>query len=149
MVEGFGEAADGFESTALPEAKGPLVGGDDEVELHGAVAPLFGAVEGVETHGAGDSAALLCGSGRIAAVGNVGPAAGLVGTEEVGANDLAPILISAFTGILIPVFGNEDLMMAGEPVSESGFPAGVAGESVGFSGADDGFEDGQDRFGVS
>jgi len=148
MEEGFGEAADGFESAALPEAEGALVGGDNEVELHGAVAALSGVVEGVEAHSAGDSAALLGGRGSIAAVGDVGSAAGLVGTEEVGANDLAPILISVFTDTLIGVFRDEDLMLAREPVGESGFAAGVAGESVGFSGADDGFEDGPDRFGV-
>jgi len=67
VEEGFGEAADGFESAALPETEGALVGGDDEVELHGAEATLFGVVEGVEAHGAGDSAALLGGSGGVAA----------------------------------------------------------------------------------
>lgn len=103
MEECFGEAADDFEAEALPEANGAFVGADDEIKLHGAEAAGFGVGEGMDAHGAGNAASGGVRGGDVAAVGDVGAAALLVGAEEIGADDGGGF------------FGDEDLVVAGEP----------------------------------
>jgi len=97
------EAADDFEATTLPEADGAFVGADDKIELHGAEAAGFGVGEGVSAHGASDAAAGGVRGGDVAAVGDVGAAALLIGAEEIGAED---------GGVF---FGDEDFVVIGEP----------------------------------
>ncbi len=136
MAEGAGEAADDLELETLPEADGTLVRGHDEVELHGAIAAGGGVAERVGAHGAGDAAAGGRRGRHVAAVGDVGAAAGLVGAEEVGPENAA-------RGV-----GDEDFVGGGLPVGE-GIVAGTGGgEGVGLAAADDRFEDRPEGVGV-
>jgi hypothetical protein len=130
------EAADNFETETLPEAHGAFVGADDEVELHGAKAAVFGVIERMRAHGAGYTATGGGRSGHIAAVGDVGAAAVLIGAKEIGADDV---------GVVV---GDEDLVGGREPKGESSFASDVARKGVGFAGAKDGFKNGPDGVGV-
>jgi hypothetical protein len=137
VEKGVGEAADGLEAEALPEAEGAVVGVDHEVELHGAVASGFGVVERVEAHGAGDSLAGEGCGGDVAAVDDVRAAALLIGSEVIGADDL------------VVVVGDEDFMSGSEPIGQGGFAGHVARQGVGVASADDRFDDGPDGVGVA
>jgi hypothetical protein len=53
MQEGSRETAYDFEVESLPEADGPFVCTDDEIELHGAEAPAGGMFDRMSAHGAG------------------------------------------------------------------------------------------------
>ena len=130
------EAADNFETEALPQADGARVGADDKVELHGAKAAIPGVIERMHAHGAGYAATGSGRSGHVAAVGDVGTAAILIGAEEIGADDAAV------------VEGDKDFVGGREPKRESGVVSDVARQSVGFAGAKDGFENGPDGVGV-
>ncbi len=137
VLVGGGEAAEGLETAAFPQRDRAQIGGDDEVELDGAVAARAGMGEGVPAHGAGDAAAGGVGGGHVAAIGDMGAAAGLVGADVVGAED-----VDFGFGF---GFGHEDLVAWGGPVGEGCGLGHVAGKRVGFAGADDGVEDAPDR----
>jgi hypothetical protein len=50
MLEGSRKTSDNFETEALPESHGALVGADDKVELHGTESASFGVIERMPTH---------------------------------------------------------------------------------------------------
>lgn len=137
VEEGVGEAADGLEAEALPEAQGAVVGVDHEVELDGAVAAGFGVVERVQAHGASDSLAGEGCGGDVAAVGDMRTAALLIGAKVIGADDL------------VVAVGDEDFMGGSEPIGQGGFTGHVARQGVGVSSADDRFDDGPDGVGIA
>src|SRR5208283_4619796 len=136
MKEGTREAANNLEAETLPEAHGAFVGADNEVELHGAKAALCSVIEGMRAHGTGYSATGGGGGGHVAAVGDVGTAAILIGAEEIGADDVAVVV------------GDEDFVSGREPKGERGVSRDVARKGIGFAGAKDGFENRPDGVGV-
>ncbi len=129
VVVGGGEAGEGCEAAGFPEGDGAGVGGNHEIELDGAVPAISGVGQRVLAHGAGDAAAGGGGGCHVAAIGDMGAAAGLVRADVVCANDFWS------------EHGNEDLMRGSGPVGEGGGAGHVAGQRVGFARADRGLQD--------
>src|ERR1035438_717848 len=100
VQKGLREAAHNYEAQTLPEAHGAFIGADDKIKLHGAEAAGFGALKRMCGHGAGNSAADGGSRSDVAAVGDVGAPALLIGAKKISADD-ARVLI-----------GDEDFVMA-------------------------------------
>ena len=106
MLEGSRKAPDNFETEALPEPYGPLVGTDDEVELHGTEPAIFGVFERMPTHRSSHASTGGANCGHVAAIGYVRASAFLIGVQKIGADYFAIF------------FGNEYFIAGGEPIGE-------------------------------
>src|SRR5690242_20821152 len=92
MLKRARQPAHDLESAGLPDANGPFVGRDDEVELHGAEAQGDGTLQGVLAHRAAEAASTCARRNDVAAVRHVSTAAVLVGFQEVRADDSAGVV---------------------------------------------------------
>lgn len=128
MEKGSGKAGEGAKAVFGPQVDGGVVGADDKVELDGAVTCHTSVVDGVGAHGAGDALASGVSGCEVAAVGDMGSAALLVGLDVVGADGLAVLL------------GDEDGVLGREPVGEGGGTVHIGGKGEDLRGAEDGLE---------
>lgn len=127
VAESSGKCADGGEAVLFPEGYGGEIGADDDVELHRVEAEGLCLAKGMLAHQAADAFSACCGCDHVAGVRDVGTATGLIGFEEVAAEDLI-----AF---------DSDVGMGSEPIGEEGFVSGAGFEDVGITGGDDFTED--------
>jgi hypothetical protein len=123
VVEGVRQRAGDRKAHALPQLDGAAVGADHEIELHGAEAELLGLLDRVDAHRPRDAFLCLLVGDDIAAIGDMGAAAALVGAQKIGADHAAH------------VFGDEHMMAARVPVGERLGAGDVAGDWIGLAGA--------------
>lgn len=88
VAKPVGNCAHDPKSEIFPEAQCIFVGCDDEVELHGAKTETFGFLEGMHRHGSPHSAATRRRRNHKAGVRHVRSEPGLIGFENVSADNL-------------------------------------------------------------
>ena len=123
-----GQPSHDFKSKTLPQSNCTLIRTNHEIELHGAESAGSGVVERMRAHRACYAASGSPRRGDVAAIGDVGPAAELVRSEEV----------SAYRRRVL--FRQEDFMGRREPIFESGIARNVSRQRVGLASANNRLE---------